>query len=165
MHEVAGLIKTDRRTIMEERGTRRNEVIEKLRSSSNNILYGVMGAKLSEGMDYPGNILKCVVAVGLPLATWNAYEESLIDYLEQHFPGKGRTYAYLTPAILRLIQACGRVHRSAEDRGCIVILDERITQPHIKRQLPGYYQKEMITVESQSDCAERMKSFWSTCYT
>jgi DNA excision repair protein ERCC-2 len=160
MHEVARLIKTNRRTIMEEQGTRRNEVIEKLKSSSNNILYGVMGAKLSEGMDYPGNILKCVVAVGLPLATWNAYEESLIDYLEQQFPGKGRTYAYLAPAILRLVQACGRVHRSAEDIGCIAMLDERITQPHIKRQLPGYYQKEMITVRNPSDCSEKMKRFW-----
>ncbi len=162
MHEVSGLIKTNRRTIMEEQGTRRNEVIEKLRSSSNNVLYGVMGAKLSEGMDYPGNILKCVVAVGLPLATWNAYEESLIDYLEQQFPGKGRTYAYLTPAILRLIQACGRVHRSAEDRGCIVMLDERVTQPHVKRQLPGYYQKEMITVRNPSDCGEKIESFWNS---
>jgi len=162
MHEVARLIKTNRRTIMEEQGTRRNEVIEKLRRSSNNILYGVMGAKLSEGMDYPGNILKCVVAVGLPLATWNAYEESLIAYLEQQFPGKGRTYAYFAPAILRLVQACGRVHRSAEDRGCIAMLDERVTQPHIKRQLPGYYQKEMITVQNPSECGARIESFWNS---
>lgn len=161
MHEVASLIKTNRRMIMEDQNTRRNEVIDKLRSSSKNILYGVMGAKLSEGMDYPGNILKCVVAVGLPLATWNAYEESLIGYLEQQFPGNGRTYAYLTPAILRLVQACGRVHRSAKDRGCIVMLDSRITEPHITRQLPSYYQKEMIKVDSSSNCAERIKNFWN----
>jgi len=118
-----------------------------------------MGAKLSEGLDYPGNVLKCVVAVGLPYATWDAYQESLVDYLERQFPGNGRTYAYLTPAILRLVQACGRVHRSARDRGCIVILDERIIQPHVKCQLPSYYQKEMIPVESPSECAERIKDF------
>ena len=159
MHKVASLIKTNRRTIMEEQNTKRNEVIEKLTSSSNNVLYGVMGAKLSEGLDYPGNVLKCVVAVGLPYATWDAYQESLVDYLERQFPGNGRTYAYLTPAILRLVQACGRVHRSARDRGCIVILDERIIQPHVKCQLPSYYQKEMITVESPSECAERIKDF------
>jgi DNA excision repair protein ERCC-2 len=160
MHEVVRLIETNRTTIVEDQGTKRNEVIEKLGSSSNNILYGVMGAKLSEGMDYPGNILKCVVTVGLPLATWNAYEESLIDYLEGQFPGKGRTHAYLAPAVLRLVQACGRVHRSAEDRGCIVMLDERVTHPYIKRQLPGYYQKEMITIRNSYDCGERIKRFW-----
>jgi DNA excision repair protein ERCC-2 len=160
MHKVASLIRTSRTSIMEEPNTKRNDVIKKLASSSNNLLYGVMGAKLSEGMDYPDNILKCVVAIGLPYATWDAYQGSLIDYLEQQFPGNGRTYAYLTPAIMRLVQACGRVHRSSEDRGVIVMLDERITQPHIRRQLPSYYQKEMITVGSPSDCAERIDSFW-----
>ena len=162
MHKVASLTKTKRRTIIEEPRMKRKDVIERLESSSKNILYGVMGAKLSEGIDYPHNILKCVVIVGLPYATWDAYQESLIGYLEQQFHGNGRTYAYLTPAILRLVQACGRVHRSAEDRGCIVILDERITQPHIKRQLPSYYQKEMIEVMNPSDCAERIGCFWQT---
>lgn len=161
MRKVVSLIRTSRRLIMEEPSTKRNEVIERLTSSSNNVLYGVMGAKLSEGMDYPGNVLKCTVAVGLPYATWDTYQRSLMEYLEQQFPGNGRTYAYLTPAILRLVQACGRVHRSAEDRGCIVILDERITQPHIRRLLPSYYQKEMITVKSPSDCAERIAGFWN----
>jgi Rad3-related DNA helicase len=66
-------------------------------------------------------------------------------------------HAYLTPAILRPVQACGRAHRSAKDRGCTVILDERVTQPHIERQLPSYYQKEMIIVGSPSDCAERIE--------
>jgi DNA excision repair protein ERCC-2 len=161
MHKVASMTKTGRTVIMEEPKTRRNDVINQLASSSNNLLYGVMGAKLSEGMDYPNNILKCVVTVGLPYATWDPYQESLIEYLEQQFPMNGRTYAYLTPAILRLVQACGRVHRSSEDRGCIVMLDERITQPHIRRQLPSYYQKEMITVGNPSDCAERIESFWN----
>ena len=67
------MTKTDRKIIMEEPNTKRKDVIEKLTSSSNYVLYGVMGAKLSEGMDYPENILTCVVTIGLPYATWDAY--------------------------------------------------------------------------------------------
>lgn len=159
MRRVASSIETNRAIIMEEPDTRRNDVIEKLTRSNNNILYGVMGGKLSEGMDYPHNVLKGVVAVGLPYATWDAYQESLVDYLEQQFPGNGRTYAYLTPAILRLVQACGRVHRSAEDKGYIVILDDRAIQHYVKRLLPIYFQKEMITVENPSDCARQIERF------
>jgi DNA excision repair protein ERCC-2 len=159
MRRVASSIKTNRATIMEDADTRRNDVIQKLTHSNNSILYGVMGGKLSEGMDYPHNVLKGVVAVGLPYATWDAYQESLVDYLEQQFPGNGRTYAYLTPAILRLVQACGRVHRSAEDKGYIVILDDRALQPYVKRLLPSYFQKEMITVENPSDCARQIERF------
>ena len=149
MRKVASSMETNRATIMEEPDTRRNDVIQKLTHSNNSILYGVMGGKLSEGMDYPHNVLKGVVAVGLPYATWDAYQESLVDYLEHQFPGNGRTYAYLTPAILRLVQACGRVHRSAEDKGFIVILDDRAIQHYVRRLLPSYFQKEMITIENQ----------------
>ena len=159
MRRVAPSIKTNRAIIMEDADTRRNDVIQKLTHSNNSILYGVMGGKLSEGMDYPHNVLKGVVAVGLPYATWDAYQESLVDYLEQQFPGNGRTYAYLTPAILRLVQACGRVHRSAEDKGYIVILDDRVIQHYVKRLLPNYFQKEMITVENPSDCARQIERF------
>lgn len=159
MRTVASSIKTNRTIIMEEPDTRRNDVIQKLTRSNNSVLYGVMGGKLSEGMDYPHNVLKGVVAVGLPYATWDAYQESLVDYLEQQFPGNGRTYAYLTPAILRLVQACGRVHRSAEDKGYIVILDDRVIQHYVKRLLPSYFQKEMKTVENPSDCAQQIERF------
>jgi DNA excision repair protein ERCC-2 len=159
MRRVASSMETNRAIIMEEPDTRRNDVIQKLTHSNNSILYGVMGGKLSEGMDYPHNVLKGVVAVGLPYATWDAYQESLVDYLEQQFPGNGRTYAYLTPAILRLVQACGRVHRSAEDKGYIVILDDRAIQHYVRRLLPSYFQKEMITVENPSDCARQIERF------
>jgi DNA excision repair protein ERCC-2 len=159
MRTVVSSIKTNRTIIMEEPDTRRNDVIQKLTRSNNSVLYGVMGGKLSEGMDYPHNVLKGVVAVGLPYATWDAYQESLMDYLEQQFPGNGRTYAYLTPAILRLVQACGRVHRSAEDKGYIVILDDRVIQHYVRHLLPGYFQKEMISVENPSDCARQIERF------
>jgi DNA excision repair protein ERCC-2 len=159
MRRVASSMETNRAIIVEEPDTRRNDVIQKLTHSNNSILYGVMGGKLSEGMDYPHNVLKGVVAVGLPYATWDAYQESLVDYLEQQFPGNGRTYAYLTPAILRLVQACGRVHRSTEDKGYIVILDDRAIQHYVRRLLPSYFQKEMITVENPSDCARQIERF------
>ncbi len=128
--------------------------------SDDNVLFGVMGGKFSEGIDYPDNILTCVVAVGLPYATWNVYQKALISYFNHQFPGKGRTYAYLTPAILRLIQTCGRVHRSATDKGCIAILDERVTRPSIKKQLPSYYQNEMKIARNPIDCAAQIRKFW-----
>jgi len=160
MHAILPLVKTDRHEIVERRKTKRDEVIGRLTRSAYNVLFGVMGGKFSEGIDYPGNLLTCVVAVGLPYATWTVYQKALISYFSHQFLGKGRTYAYITPAILRLIQTCGRVHRSNTDKGCIVILDERVTRPSIKRQLPTYYQKEMKIVRNPIDCAEQIKKFW-----
>jgi len=164
MHTILPLIKTNRKEIVEQRKTKRDEVMDQLTRSADNALFGVMGGKFSEGIDYPDNLLTCVVAVGLPYATWNVYQKALINYFNHQFPGKGRTYAYLTPAILRLVQTCGRVHRSADDKGCIVLLDERVTRLSIKQQLPSYYQKEMKTVGSPIDCAEKIRKFWEKHY-
>jgi DNA excision repair protein ERCC-2 len=160
MHTILPLIKNNRKKIVEQRKTKRDAVIGQLTRSNDNVLFGVMGGKFSEGIDYPDNLLTCVVAVGLPYATWNVHQKALISYFNHQFPGKGRTYAYLTPAILRLIQTCGRVHRSATDKGCIAILDERVTRPSIKKQLPSYYQNEMKIVRNPIDCAEQIRKFW-----
>lgn len=160
MHKVLPLIRTNRKMIVELQKTRRSEVIEQMARRSDNMLFGVMGGKLSEGIDYPNNILTCVVAVGLPYATWDIYQKALMDYLERQFPEKGRAYAYVAPAILRLIQTCGRVHRSPSDKGCIVILDGRIAHANIKQQLPFYFQKEMRIAKSTVDCNELVKGFW-----
>jgi DNA excision repair protein ERCC-2 len=160
MHKVLPLMRTNRKMIVELQKTRRSEVIEQMARRSDNMLFGVMGGKLSEGIDYPNNILTCVVAVGLPYATWDVYQKALMEHLEHQFPQKGRTYAYSAPAILRLIQTCGRVHRSANDKGCIVILDGRVAHPNIKQQLPFYFQKEMRIAKSAVDCNELIKGFW-----
>lgn len=160
MQSVLGLIRIDRRVLVEQRGTRRSSVLNVLKRSTDNALFGVMGGKFSEGIDYPGNVLTCVVAVGLPYATWNVYQKGLIDYYDRQFPERGELYAYLTPAVLRLIQTSGRVHRSPDDKGCIVILDERITKPNVKKQLPKYFQREMRVVKCVAGCAEKIEEFW-----
>jgi DNA excision repair protein ERCC-2 len=160
MDTVISNIQTNRRVVVEERQTRRSDVMDKLKGSKHNVLFGVMGGKFSEGMDYPDNLLTCVVTVGLPYATWSIYQKALINYYDYQFPGRGRVYAYLTPAIFRLVQACGRVHRSATDKGCIVILDERVTRPDIKQLLPRYYQKEIKTVKNSTECNENITKFW-----
>ena len=160
MQSTLQLTQIDRNMLVEQRRTKRSSVLKVLHRSTNNALFGVMGGKFSEGIDYPGNVLTCVVAVGLPYATWNVYQKGLIDYYDRQFPEKGELYAYLTPAILRLIQTSGRVHRSPDDKGCIVILDERITKPRVKRQLPKYFQQEMRIIKSPIECARQIEEFW-----
>jgi len=161
MNRLIPLIETDRTVIVEERKTRRDEVMKRLGGSGRNILYAVMGAKLSEGIDYPGSLLTCAVTVGLPYAKWSPYQKALIRYYSQIFPGRGRLYAYTTPAVLRLVQTCGRVHRSASDKGCIVILDGRAGNPSIKSSLPKYFREETVILKSPEECGERIRSFWN----
>ncbi|MBU1974837.1 MAG: ATP-dependent DNA helicase, partial [Nanoarchaeota archaeon] len=90
------------------------------------VLLGVISGNFGEGIDLPGDYLKGVVIVGLPLQRPSLETKALIDYFDKKF-GKGWDYGYLFPAFTKAIQSAGRCIRSETDKGIVVFLDERYT--------------------------------------
>ncbi|GAB4318689.1 MAG: helicase C-terminal domain-containing protein [Promethearchaeota archaeon] len=89
------------------------------------VLAGVCGGRNSEGEDFPGDFMNAVFVVGVPYSRPTPREEAKIKYFDAVFPGRGWMYAYMLPAFQRANQACGRPIRRVDDRGAIVLLDER----------------------------------------
>jgi len=87
-------------------------------------LLAVASGSFGEGIDLPGDFLKAVVVVGLPLSKPDLETQELIKYYDNKF-GKGWDYGYLIPAINKCMQSAGRCIRSETDTGVIVYLDER----------------------------------------
>ncbi len=113
-------------------------MIEKFKDSSKllgSCLFAVMGGKASEGIDLPGHLLVGAVIVGIPLSKMELYTKSKIDYYEEIYK-KGWQYAYIQPAIQKVIQSAGRVIRSENDKGVIVYLDSRYEWENYRRHLP-----------------------------
>ncbi|MFW9979924.1 MAG: helicase C-terminal domain-containing protein [Candidatus Thorarchaeota archaeon] len=102
------------------------------------VLLGVQGGRNSEGGDFPGSGMESVVVVGVPYARPTPRIESLIQYYDRRFNGKGRDYAYVLPAMTRAIQAAGRPVRRLDDKGVIVMLDQRFATPYLKRFIPSW---------------------------
>ncbi len=123
------------------------------------VLLGVMGGRNSEGQDYSGDEMNGVVLVGIPYARPTPRVQAQIRYFERKFPGKGRYYGYFLPAHRKLVQAAGRVHRSAEEKGSIIVLDYRLLWSTIKKDLPDWMKESMRAVN-----LERMRlylrKFW-----
>jgi DNA excision repair protein ERCC-2 len=88
------------------------------------VLLGVMGGSFSEGIDLPGDELRTVIIVGLPLGRPDLETKALIDYYDQKF-GRGWDYGYTFPAFNKTLQSAGRCIRTETDRGAIIFLDER----------------------------------------
>jgi DNA excision repair protein ERCC-2 len=120
------------------------------------VFLGVTGGNFGEGIDLPGKFLRGVVVVGIPFDTLDLEAHALIDYYDKKF-GAGWNYGYLYPAMNRVVQACGRVVRSEEDRGVVVMLDERFTWKNYFRCLPLDW-KMVITKTPK----ERIQNFFST---
>jgi DNA excision repair protein ERCC-2 len=87
----------------------------------------VLGGIFSEGIDLVSDRLigVIIVSVGLPQIS---YQRDLIAaYFDKH-DQRGFNYAYVFPAINKVLQAMGRVIRSETDRGFALLLDERYVQ-------------------------------------
>jgi DNA excision repair protein ERCC-2 len=130
------------RMVAEERGMgkrAKNQLLEVLRRNQGlhgALLLGVMGGSLSESIDYRDNLLAATVVVGIPFAPPNLVVRETRSYFDRKFPGKGDDYAYVAPAINRVIQAAGRGIRSETDRQVVVLVDRRWTQPRYRGFLP-----------------------------
>ncbi|MDD4050052.1 MAG: ATP-dependent DNA helicase [Candidatus ainarchaeum sp.] len=98
-------------------------------------LFAVMGGKASEGIDLPGNLLLGAVIIGIPLSKLEIYTKARIEYYDKLYK-KGWQYAYIQPAIQKVIQSAGRVIRSEKDRGVVFYLDSRYEWDNYKRHIP-----------------------------
>jgi DNA excision repair protein ERCC-2 len=102
------------------------------------VLLGAVSGSFGEGIDLPGNLLKGVIIVGIPLKKPDLETEKLIEYYDEKF-GKGWEYGYSLPAMQRCFQGAGRCIRSETDKGVIVFLDKRFTWDAYYKVFPGHW--------------------------
>ncbi len=95
----------------------------------------VLGGLFSEGVDLPGNRLLNAVIVGVGLPVPSVRVNAVKGCYHQHF-GDGFSYACRIPAMHKVLQAAGRVIRSEEDLGVVVLADSRYFDPEYEALLP-----------------------------
>ncbi len=113
------------------------------------VLLGVEGGRASEGADYPGKQMETVVVVGVPYAQPAPRGNAQIQYYETKFPGHGREYGYILPALRRASQAAGRPIRSLEDKGAIIFLDYRFATRYCLRFIPRWIRRGIKTLPDE----------------
>jgi len=121
----------------EERKYLYNRLIA-LNDNNGGILMGVQAGSLSEGVDYPDNLLNSVIVVGLPLEKPDLEIKALMDFYDFKF-NRGWDYGYIYPAMSRALQAAGRCIRSETDRGAIILMDERFRWKNYYKCFPSDY--------------------------
>mgnify|MGYP001560794668 FL=1 len=118
------------------------------------VLLGVASGSFGEGIDLPGDLLQCVVVVGLPLSKPDLETQQLIRYYHEKF-GKGWDYGYVLPAVTKTLQNAGRCIRSETDRGVVVFLDERYAWPQYIRCFPSSWELKIT-----KDCTSMISDFF-----
>ena len=88
------------------------------------IAFVVVGGAFSEGIDLVSDRLIGAVIVGIGMPRLNFVSDQIANYYEARGLS-GYNYAYLNPGMNKVMQALGRVIRSEEDKGAVLLIDER----------------------------------------
>lgn len=117
----------------------------------------VMGGIFSEGIDLKKDSLIGAIIVGTGLPMVCNEREILKRYFDRQ-GDHGFDYAYRYPGMNKVLQAAGRVIRTAEDIGIVALLDERFLTPSYQRMFP----REWRNYEDVSlpEVAHRVERFW-----
>ncbi|MBT2785739.1 MULTISPECIES: ATP-dependent DNA helicase [unclassified Halomonas] len=106
--------------------------------------FAVLGGAFAEGIDLPGDRLIGAFIATLGLPPFNDFNEALKARLSARF-GQGDDYTYRIPGMIKVVQAAGRVIRSPEDEGVVVLMDDRFAQANVCALLPSWWAVETMT--------------------
>jgi Rad3-related DNA helicase len=117
----------------------------------------VMGGIFSEGIDLAEERLIGAIIVGTGLPKVCVERELLKQYFDQKGLG-GFDYAYIYPGMNKVLQSAGRVIRTATDKGCVLLLDERFARNEYKRLFPREWKQPVFG--NISDLSNVLENFW-----
>jgi DNA excision repair protein ERCC-2 len=139
----------------------RTEVLQRLAATGkqSTLLMAVSGGIFSEGIDYPGEMAVGAFVVSPNLPALSPEQELLREYYNST-RGMGFEYAYLYPGMNKVVQAAGRVIRTPNDRGVILLLGERFAEPRYANLFPEYWYDRRREDLSSNDPVESVRRFW-----
>jgi Rad3-related DNA helicase len=119
----------------------------------------VLGGIFSEGIDLREDRLigSLVVGTGFPQVCVER------EILKQYFDNKGDSgfdYAYRFPGMNKVLQAAGRVIRTSEDVGVVVLMDDRFATGAYRRLFPAEWSG--LRQSDSLGIGRIMSAFWDS---
>lgn len=122
----------------------RQQFLDQFSETGQGIGFAVLGGAFGEGIDLPGSRLIGAFIATLGLAQLNPVNEQLKRRMAAMF-GAGYDYTYLFPGVQKVVQAAGRVIRTREDRGVVMLIDDRFGESKVRQLLPRWWSIEPWT--------------------
>lgn len=135
------------------------------------ILFAVVGAKLSEGLNFSDDLARAVVVIGLPFANKNSPElQERMRYANQaevrsgiKRPAGGKdaaTEMYQNMCMNAVNQSIGRAIRHRGDWASLVLIDRRFTSPAVRGKLPHWLRDDVAVCETFGQAMKHLGNFY-----
>lgn len=122
------------------------------------LAFAVLGGTFSEAVDLKGERLSGVIVVSVGLPKLSFERDLMREYFEQRGMD-GFDYAYRYLGMNKVMQAGGRVIRSMDDRGFLLLIDDRFTDPRTNVLIPDEW-RHYETVNGTKQLKEILTEFW-----
>ena len=138
----------------------REEFLEAFAKDNEKTLVGfcIMGGIFSEGIDLDGEKLIGAAVVGAGIPQVGPERELLKQYFDRNGEN-GFDYAYRYPGMNKVLQAAGRVIRTTEDTGVILLLDERFRNREYRELFPREW--EDCRIVQRNSLPAVINQFWT----
>jgi Rad3-related DNA helicase len=146
----AGLTEEERTAFLQQFSTQNSDTL---------LGFCVLGGVFSEGVDLTGDRLIGSIIVGVGLPQIGTERDALRQYY-QTLNGEGFSYAYQYPGMNKVLQAAGRVIRTPQDKGMVLLIDDRYAQASYRRLFPPHWSHAQ-TVSSPEDMSDKLQKFWN----
>ncbi len=118
----------------------------------------VLGGIFSEGINLVGDKLIGVCVVGVGVGKINFVDNVIKDYYDKKY-NMGYEYAYMFQGMNKVLQGSGRVIRSEEDRGAILLLDNRYSRKDYISLFPHHW-SHCKEVGRKGELVKTLNEFW-----
>ncbi len=153
----SGLVRTLQKNNMNE--AEREDFLRKFEEERTGSFaaFCVMGGVFSEGIDLKEERLIGAILIGTGLPMVCTEQEILKGYFDRQNKD-GFRFAYQYPGMCKVMQAAGRVIRTAEDRGVVALLDERFLEWDYQAMFPREWTDYQIVDRGNVKAA--VERFW-----
>lgn len=138
-------------------------------TSKGAILFGVMGGRLSEGINFGDRLARLAIVVGMPFP--NVHEAETAERVGHYLRRKAAIdpklnteqarSEYLENICMRSVnQTLGRVIRHKNDWAAMVLLDGRYRQPRITQKLSGWIQECVVPIDGFGQAFASLARFY-----
>jgi DNA excision repair protein ERCC-2 len=136
-----------------------HHLLDQLDISGHRVGFAILGGVFGEGIDYIGNRLIGVIIVGTGLPGLDVQTRLVSDHYRESGQN-GFDFAYRYPGFTRVLQTAGRLIRHEQDKGIVILVDDRFKQSFYRGLYPENWAIRLP--ESQHQLTKDIRDFWAT---